>query len=65
LFAEAGDYAIDVSFVFGATPEMLAHFVDRMRTAHQSSESTGVKFLFRRKLARRGMGAHAAEHSRK
>ena len=59
LFAEAGDHAINVSFVFGAASEILAHFVDGVRAAHQGAKGGGVKLLLAGDFARRRAGAHA------
>ena len=38
LFAQAGDHAINVILGFGAASEVLAHFVDRVRAAHQGAK---------------------------
>lgn len=59
LFAEAGDYAVDVIFAVRTTCKILAHFVNRVRAAHEGAKGSGVKLLLGRKLARRGMGTHA------
>ena len=58
VFAEARD-DVEMSFlVLGATFEILAHFVDRMRAAHQGAEGGGVELRLGGKFARRGTGAH-------
>jgi hypothetical protein len=46
LLAEARDHAVNVFFIFSAAFEILAHFVNRMRAAHQGAESGGVKLTF-------------------
>ena len=47
----------DVFFIFGAAFEICAHFVDRVRTSHQSSQCGGVEFGFAGMFSRR-RGAH-------
>ena len=51
--AELGDDARDEVRVIGAAREVIAHFVDRVRAAHQSAEGCGIEFFFGFEFARR------------
>ena len=52
-FFEFLEHAADVFFVFGASREVFAHFVDGVRAAHQGSQRGGVKVRLGGMLSRR------------